>query len=180
MTKTTKIETLFSEICKFAESYQKSNRAIKTSEKEAKDTVNNLREFAHQVFDSADDEVKSGFTIGISKGMTYMPHILWVAFLPEGHTVSRNMSVAVCFGKYGEGAVAGTMESKGMSHKTVAAKWRTNEPILVDVDGKKYATKYNNMFLNPKEFLKERIDTSELINHISESIVYLKRLLNSE
>ena len=177
MTEAISTRELFFEICKFPQMYQKSRTAIKTNEKEAKNITNNLLEFSHQIFDSIDNEVKEGVMIRVSKGMTYMPYILWVAFLPDGCRVSRNMSVAICFGKNGEGVVAGVMEPKGMSQPIAPTKGRTNGKILVDVDGKKASNKYNNMFLNPKEFIRDEIDITELVSHVSESIVYLKEIL---
>jgi len=179
MTELSYISKLFNDISGFSELYTSSNNAIKVTDSSAKIVTRNLKEFSEQIFLSIDKDIREGLSFSSAKGMIYMPHIVWVAFLPAKSSVSHQISAAICFGKYGEGAVAGLMDSATDKHLRIPTVIRSkNKPLLVDVNGIKAMTRYNDMFVNPKEFLKNDADMNELIKHISDSILLLKKLLN--
>ena len=50
--------------------------------------------------------------------------------------------------------------------------------MLVDVDGKKTESRYNNAFVNPIEFVADDFDFNKLKTHIGNSITLLKELMN--
>ena len=123
-----KANKLFNEICAFPELYSRKKYAISVKEFEAKKVTRDLKEFASLIFESIPNEVTEGFIIKASRGMTYMPRIVWLAFLPERTKVSSHMSVAICFGKSGEGIVTGLMESRGIRQLLTSTTNRTNQP----------------------------------------------------
>ncbi|MEW7985373.1 MAG: hypothetical protein AB2797_02695 [Candidatus Thiodiazotropha sp.] len=113
----------------------------------------------------------------VSKGQSTLPRVLWVAFLPRGHRVSTHASIAVCFGRRGEGVVLGLMEPAEMSLRLAPLIKRTeNGTPRVDVDGPNRSTRYNNRFINPKEMLVEEIDEVAFFQHIKYSVYLLEDL----
>lgn len=107
-----------------------------------------------------------------SKGASNFPNILHVSILPPEQKVSNGIYVVICFDKLGRGAVAGCAESKthpkGLD--VIIRKKSNKDELLIDVDGGKENTKYNNTFANPKEFHYELVDDSDLINHLEISL----------
>lgn len=111
----------------------------------------------------------------ISKGKGSLPRILWLAFTLEGKP-SSNICAAMCFDKYGKGAVMGVMDSVSNPNYTLnTVKRRTKDIIpLINVDGPPYShAQYANKFLNPKEFFLENFNTKEMIDHYNESLKIL-------
>lgn len=107
------------------------------------------------------------FTIEISKGITYFPSIIHICILPHDQKVSDGIYTALCFDKFGRGLVVGCAESVTIP-RGLNTKYRNSE--LIDVDGLRETTKYNNCFVNPKEFYYGKVSLDELIEHIKESM----------
>jgi len=102
----------------------------------------------------------------------------WVAVLEKGRYVASLMSVAICFGRTGNGAVAGLMQpsSSGLIGSVVPVNRSSAGKIEVDVDGNNHGTQYNDRFINPKEFLASDMIIQHFVEHLHKSLNLLQRL----
>ena len=109
--------------------------------------------------------------IGIARGITNLPHVLYACILPPGQLVPNGIYTVICFDVLGRGALIGCVESKVTSKglKTVLRK-RSPGLLPIDVDGASERTKYNNVFVNPKEFYYPLQNEDALDLHIKESL----------
>lgn len=107
-----------------------------------------------------------------SRGASLFPFVTHVSILPEGQEVSNGIYVVICFDKRGNGALVGCSESKSNAKglPTIQRKVRGNE-LTIDVDGSNQNSKYNNVFVNPREFqFPLTDDLQNLIEHIRASL----------
>ena len=110
-------------------------------------------------------------TVKESKGATQFPFVPHVCLLPPNQSVSNGVYVAICFDKYGKGALVGCAESKSNSQglEVVIRKSRGLKP-KIDVDGSGENTKYNNVFSNPKEFYFPLKSVKDFVIHVERSL----------
>lgn len=111
----------------------------------------------------------------ISRGAGKLPSVFWMSLVPKGRSVSNSLSVSICVGRHGEGIVAGVMNSVSVP-RPLRCVPRTNNALLVDVDGSKPETRYNNRFLNPLEIPTHNLKHYDLIPHLSDSLLLLRRI----
>jgi len=107
-----------------------------------------------------------------SRGATLFPFVTHVSILPEGQEVSNGIYVVLCFDKNGNGALVGCTESKSTPKglPTIKRKIRGNK-LKIDVDGSSQNTKYNNVFVNPREFQFPLTgDLQDLVEHVRASL----------
>ncbi|MCJ8153954.1 hypothetical protein MKJ01_09315 [Chryseobacterium sp. SSA4.19] len=104
----------------------------------------------------------------ISKGFSNFPNVLYACILPPGQAVPNGIYTAICFDILGRCALAGCVESK-ITSKGLPTVKRTKSP-KIDVDGASERTKYNSVFVNPKEFYYPLENSHELDQHITESL----------
>lgn len=167
------IEKEFNELC----SFRQNNPPIKG------ETISTNSELVKPVFANLDalrnklENIFKNFKgvelkFEYSKGASNFPNILHVSILPPGQKVSNGIYVVICFDKLGRGAVAGCAESKtnpkGLD--VITRKKSNKDNLIIDVDGGKENTKYNNTFANPKEFFYELTDDKELFYHLEASL----------
>ena len=136
-----------------------------------------LQLFSETLLEEANVRHPGRISIQISRGKGYMPKILWAAFTPKNRNVSNDMAVVTCFGKRGEGAVVGVMDSLSSPRKLASPVNRTGmEDMAVDVNGGKSTNNYNDRFFNPREYLVEDLELQDLVQHAGQSINLLRRL----
>lgn len=113
----------------------------------------------------------TNLSVEISRGITNLPHVLYACILPPGQLVSNGIYTVICFDVLGRGALVGCVESK-VTSKGLKTVLRKKGPGLlpIDVDGASERTKYNNVFVNPKEFYYPLEDSEMLERHIAESL----------
>jgi len=158
----------FTRICKL--SLRSSTQGIPTrsSSPLGIKVSNALDEFANLINPLLDPE--AALARSFSKGQSNLPKVLWIAFLPKGRTVSTHISLAICFGPAGEGAVAGLMAPSTQASKLAPLVNRTStDRMQVNVDGPKSNTRYNDRFINPREFLMDDFDEESFLAHLYES-----------
>lgn len=110
-------------------------------------------------------------TVEISRGIINLPHVLYACILPPGQLVSNGIYTAICFDILGRGALVGCVESKVTAKGLATVQRKKKSGLLpIDVDGASERTKYNNVFVNPKEFYYPLENKDALDQHISESI----------
>jgi len=172
---------LFNSVCSFSKSYNSSKGTVRSSQPVGQRVIHKLNRFSNAIMEMVGNDLTMELSTYVSKGQSTLPRVLWVAFLPRGHRVSTHASIAVCFGRHGEGAVLGVMEPAGMSQRLAPLVNRTaNEGLRVDVDGPNPSTKYNNRFINPKEMLVDEFDEGVFLSHIKDSVVLLAELLRKK
>lgn len=178
------LDKQFSGICSFSKSYNSIKGTVRSSQPAGQRAIKKLNCFADTLLEMVKNDLATDISVQVSKGQSTLPRVLWVAFLPRGHRVSTHVSVAVCFGRRGEGAVLGIMEPAGISYQVAPLVKRTeNGNLQVDVDGPTQGTKYNNRFINPKEILADKFDKEAFLSHLKNSVELLvdlnqKRLMN--
>ncbi|MCP3893726.1 MAG: hypothetical protein GY706_03730 [Bacteroides sp.] len=122
------------------------------------------------------EDIRYKYWLQISKGQSNIPKVLWVSVLPKGKKVYSATSLTACFGINGEGIVVGVMDSVIRPQSIAPSVKRSEENILVDVDGIKPRAKYNDKFLNPLEITKENFSQDEFAEHIRESSILIEKL----
>ena len=113
-----------------------------------------------------------------SIGKGNLASVVWVVFLPPGQTAQDGIYISCCFGKSGNGLVAGcaiSNTSKAKYHYVPTVERKT--PV-VDVDGTRPGTHYNNGYVNPQEFLADGFDEDVFLNHLKDSVAKCKECLN--
>jgi len=113
------------------------------------------------------------FQISIAKGNGAYPKVPWIGITIKGRTVSNSLSVSSCFSGSGEGMVSGLMAPSKLTVNKVLVK-RTLSENFINVDGPNQNSKYNNRFVNPKEFMVYSFDKNIFLDHIGESLLMLK------
>lgn len=110
-------------------------------------------------------------SVEISRGITNLPHVFYACILPPGQLVPNGIYTVICFDVLGRGALAGCVESK-VTSKGLRTVLRKKGPGLlpIDIDGASERTKYNNVFVNPKEFYYPLENVQILEKHIEESL----------
>lgn len=170
------IQKLFNEICEFCKVYPTIPGGLPDTDKRALQVVAKLKALAEQLV--LEEKLPKGWRVKITEGAGAFPRVPWIAFLPTGQEVAKGVYVVICFGKNGEGAVAGCIRSAThmVALETVVRKGRGVVPAI-DVDGIKPWAKYNNCFNNPREFFALKLDEAALIEHLRESIKVAETVL---
>ncbi|WP_294299793.1 hypothetical protein [uncultured Chryseobacterium sp.] len=113
----------------------------------------------------------TNLSVEIARGITNLPHVLYACILPPGQLVPNGIYTAICFDVLGRGALVGCVESKVTAKGLVTVQRKKKPGLLpIDVDGASERTKYNNVFVNPKEFYYPLENSGTLKEHIAESL----------
>lgn len=133
-----------------------------------RDALNGFKKILEEYYSECDTVQLS---VQISKGISNLPNVLYACILPPGQLVPNGIYTAICFDVMGRGALVGCVESKVTSKGLVTVqRKKDSEHLPIDVDGASERTRYNNVFVNPKEFYYP-LDSAESLNqHIMESI----------
>jgi len=132
------------------------------------DNLKNIRNFLEKEF-----KFYKGYDLNFeySRGQGNFPKVLHVTILPPGQQVSKGVYVGICFDVEGRGALAGCVESAANPQGLLTVERRKRgSTLLIDVDGRRDETKYNNCFANPRDFYPHSIKTEELIEHLRLSL----------
>lgn len=167
------IEKEFNELCSFRQNNPPiKGETISTNSELVKPVFANLSAFRNKLEDRFRNYKDVDLKFEYSKGASNFPNILHVSILPPEQKVSNGIYVVICFDKLGRGAVAGCAESKTRPKglDVIIRKKSNKDELLIDVDGGKENTKYNNTFANPKEFYHELVDDKELFDHLEASL----------
>lgn len=166
------ITDYFNAICEFRQVHPVvKGQPLRTNDPEMitiRDALSGLKEGLQKSYKEFRD---IDLTIEISRGITNLPHVLYACILPPGQLVPNGIYTVICFDVLGRGALIGCVESKVTSKglKTVLRK-RSPGLLPIDVDGASERTKYNNVFVNPKEFYYPLQNEDALDLHIKESL----------
>ena len=163
-----KITELIQEILLFSKYYDKEPALPCNSEK-PKQAIAALEELSIQISKQIPLEFIGNFKTICSKGAGTYPRVSWMSVLPKNERVSNSLSITTCFSRDGNGLVAGLMapSNNRIYIKTVH---RTNSQFFLNVDGMSELTKYNNQFINPREFYLKKFNEENYIKHLIESL----------
>lgn len=133
-----------------------------------RDTLNGLKENLQQQYKEINN---IPFTVEVSRGIMNLPNVLYACILPPGQLVRNGIYTAICFDILGRGALVGCVESKVTSKGLQTIQRKKDSGLLsIDVDGASERTRYNNVFVNPKEFYYPLDHSIILDKHIHESM----------
>jgi len=169
---------LILKLCKLSGRYNNSKIAYNSSNGPGLNVVMSLESLAGEIRQKILPKNNSKFTVEISKGQGKVPKIFWVSILPNGRGPSNAASVTICFGKSGEGIVAGLMVPKAGGLHDLVVKNRELEKIQVNINGENESSKYNNCFVNPKEWTNETMCLKEIQKHLKISLNLLSDLID--
>jgi len=162
----------FNKICEFRKANPViAGKQLKTNDPILLEVKTTLSSFKSELENKFSYFNEINFTIEVSEGIGVFPNILHICILPPGQKVSDGIYTAICFDKFGRGAVIGCAESK-TTNKGLNTKKRTakGKELAIDVDGGRPTTRYNDVFENPKEFYYDLSSDKELEIHISKSM----------
>jgi len=173
-----KLRISFKKICEFCGRYNAMKKAISANSLDGLEFAELLRRFSIYLSKLVPHHDSDSITVLTSKAKPSMPRVPWVAFAKRGKFVATSISVGVCFGRAGNGAVVGLMQpsSSGLI-AGLEPKIRTLDGgCVIDVNGNNPGTMYNDRFINPVEFLESNFDIDRLAGHLHESLELLRGL----
>jgi hypothetical protein len=166
-----KLRIVIRKICAFCARYEASQRAINAGTPDAIAVQDMLKRLARYLARVVPVISERNLTISTSRANPSLPRVPWIAVLPAGRTVSSGLSVALCFGRQGDGLVAGLMKQTSMgATKSAECVVRERGEGFIDVDGSKLNTKYNDRFINPIDFPITDFNVDSLVAHITRSL----------
>ena len=116
-------------ICSIAGRYNREKGAYTPSSGRGAYVVKNMEDIAKELTTILSLSNFGKLVTAVSKGQGNVPKVLWIAILPAGRTVGNSASVTICFGRQGEGIVAGLMVSKSAGHLHLSPVLRLPEEI---------------------------------------------------
>ena len=164
----TTVETSLNKVFNLIQQKNKLGFGISSPQaKKLEDAVKGLKE------ELADAHVfPADWTAKYSIGKGNLASVMWVVFLPPGQTTQDGIYVSICFGKAGNGLVAGCAISNTSQKKYspfVKTIDRGQSPV-VDVDGTRRGTHYNNGYVNPLEVIAGAVDENTFLKHLKDSV----------
>ena len=158
----------FTEVCLVCKNFPKTSFGLKSSDPLALKAIEGLDTIKSWLI--SQKIIPTNFSIKYSKGAGSFPRIPWLTILPTGQKTSSGAYVSLCFDKNGGGAVCGFAESTSNPVGLKTVKRRGSVEWKIDVDGTSSETRYNNGYVNPKEFYLNSFNPTELLEHINISI----------
>ena len=165
------LSAAFVAVCDFCRDYPQIPGGLPTSDPRAQavgDPLDFIRSWLTQNFPNYGN---FPLTAQRTVGAGAFPKVPWVCILPPKQSVADGVYVAICFDKNGKGVVAGCAKSASTAQalETVVRK-RRGEPLEIDVDGSGDGTRYNDVFVNPLEILRDNFPGVDLEDHIRKSL----------
>ena len=164
-----KLLSEFTAICGFCESYEAKTTPIKTSDSDCRSAIDDLKNITEDLEREFSDYRGIPLDIKHSKGSGNFPRVPWVCILPPDQSPSSGVYFSICFGREGNGAVAGLAESV-QNRGRLLVQERIEESKVINVDGGDPKQHYNKTFENPLEILKDSFSYEELKKHIRASL----------
>ena len=174
-----KIAESFNKVCELVR--QKNQVGFGFTSPQAKELEAALDSFEEGVANAG--VIPADWTHKSSIGKGNLASVMWVVFLPPGQTTQDGIYVSICFGKAGNGLVAGCAISNTSQKKYspfVKTVDRGQSPV-VDVDGTRRGTHYNNGYVNPLEVIAGAVDENAFLKHLKDSVpICLKAIADFE
>lgn len=165
----------FRTVCDMCREYENSARIVPTNSLQARETIASLSRLATIITEELlTEQQRMDLCVSFSRGVSTFPRIPWVAIVTRGTKVSNAPSVCICFGRGGNGAVAGLMAPAGSrTHNLVTKERPTDSPELININSSKASSSYNDKFVNPVDFRPENVSWEALASHLKQSLLLL-------
>ena len=160
----------FKKVCSFCVEYTASNQPWLRNDPKCIEVVQHLTTLAEWLKGEFGNYRGIEMKVSVALGAGNYPHIPWIAICPPGQEVNEGAYVALCFGKEGNGLVAGFADSATAPVGLQTVDRRSNAPVRIDVDGSSQGTRYNNVFENPLEVELNTFNAGILRDHIKGSL----------
>ena len=155
-------------LCTFCKDYAASGVAWKRNDPKCTPAHESLQLIAQWFKDKFGSFKGIQFRESISGGATNFPKVPWASLLPPDQETSDGVYIAMCFGREGNGVVAGLGESSSNPRGLQTVKRKP--PLKINVNGASNSTHYNDCFANPKDFEFDSFDADEFTKHVMTSI----------
>lgn len=165
------LSAAFVAVCDFCRDYPQIPGGLPTSDPRAQAVGDPLDFICSWLTQNFPNYGNFPLTAQRTVGAGAFPKVPWVCILPPKQSVADGVYVAICFDKNGKGVVAGCAKSASTAQalETVVRK-RRGEPLEIDVDGSGDGTRYNDVFVNPLEILRDNFPGVDLEDHIRKSL----------
>ena len=163
------VTNCFTTICDFCAEHENHSGPIKTNDPKCQKAAYNLKQLSAEIEKNFSTYKGVSLTITHSKGSGNFPRVPWLAILPPDQSPKSGIYFSMCFGREGNGAVAGLSESV-QTRGLLQTKDRTEASKQINVNGGDPKQHYNNTYENPLEIFKESFSLEELMDHIWTSL----------
>ncbi len=160
----------FRNICGFCADYNGSSEPWKANDPKCSQVIHNLKMLANWLEKEFANFRGIKMRSTVAESAEWYPRVPWIAICPPEQNVNKGVYVALCFGREGNGLVAGFAESVTAPAGLKTVDRRSNASLSIDVDGPEPETKYNNSFVNPLEVQRSSFDINVLREHIQVSL----------
>lgn len=164
------LDEAFRKICSFCEDYNASTQPWMKNDPKCIEVVHHLTTLSKWLEAEFRDYRGVQMTVSVARGAGNYPRIPWIAICPPAQSVNNGAYFALCFGKEGNGAVAGFAESATAPVGLKTVDRRSKAPLRINVDGSSPETKYNNVFENPIEVERNAFKAEVLSDHVRASL----------
>jgi len=161
----------FNHICEFRAQFPGTKgNAIKTNDAKLDNVKQELFELQNWLEQEFQNHRNIKFHFDYSKGQSYFPSILHASILPPKQRVSNGIYVVICFDILGRGALVGCGESKTNPKGLNTLERSSNKNMIIDVDGIRQTTRYNDVFENPLEIYYPLTSEEQIKSHLFNSL----------
>lgn len=168
------LDEVIGKVASSASRYYAHSGAVRSSDPLGLDILSSLRRLKRELEVLMQDR-SIKLVVSISKGQSNIPRILYVAISRVAERLSTEPSVCICFDEKGTGLVLGMMYPMSYLKTTKFPKVKRDQgEMVVDLSSKRSKSNFNNLFVNPKEFLVHDLATDLFLKHLWESIDFLK------
>jgi len=164
------LEEAFQKICSFCAEYNGSTKPRMKNDQKCIEVVQHLTTLAEWLKTEFANYLGINMNISVARGSGNYPRVPWIAICPPGQSVNKGAYVALCFGREGNGMVAGFAESATAPVGLNTVDRKSNAPLRIDVDGSSQETRYNNVFKNPLEIERDAFKNDVLHDHVRVSL----------
>lgn len=160
----------FLQICGFCSSYAESKTPIKSNDPHCQKAIIALKEIQGYLIEQFANYRGVDFEIKYSKGAGNFPRVPWIVILPPGQSPNEGVYFSICFGRKGNGAIAG-FSAAVANLNLLETVDRGSKDLVIDVNGGDPKQFYNNTFVNPLEISKDKdLASQSLTAHVAASL----------
>jgi hypothetical protein len=165
-----KLNDAFIQICGFCSSYNESESPIKSNDPLCQEAIAALKELQGYLKDQFKSYKGIAFDVRYSKGAGNFPRVPWIVILPPEQSPNEGVYFSMCFGREGNGAVAG-FSSSVANLDLLETVERSSKDLVINVNGGDPKQHYNDTFVNPLEIDKaEGLSLSLFTSQVAASL----------
>lgn len=169
-----KIAESFNKVCELVQ--QKNQVGFGFTSPQAKELETALDSFEEGIVNAGVIPADWAHKSSIGKGN--LASVMWVVFLPPGQTTQDGIYISLCFGRTGNGLVTGCAISNTSKRKYGYVPTVERKNPVIDVDGTRQGTHYNNGFVNPLEVGYNTLEEGGFLAHLQKSVEVCNQCLS--